>query len=169
MKRWGGWLFWVQVGSQSSRWSGQPIHAVYIRELWGHNSIISSGCLCSCGTIQPPQVAVLINSAWAGVKPLLGAPAHIWKHCHLHGLPWQLRLWRVWFSWYLFYLRQSHELIDSLVFVIPVACKDRGLFECCEAALKGSKLKGTWAPAAHLLYSLFPSSYIQRNEGGVEY
>lgn len=30
-----------------------------------------------CGTIQPPQVAVVINSIQAGVKPLLGSPAHI--------------------------------------------------------------------------------------------
>lgn len=39
--------------------------------------IIASFPLCVCGTIQPPQVAVLINSVWAGVKPLLGSPPHI--------------------------------------------------------------------------------------------
>lgn len=54
---------------------GRPILAIDIREQRRNNSVIYP--LCVCGTIQPPQVAVLINSTWAGVKPLLGSSAHI--------------------------------------------------------------------------------------------
>ncbi|KAF3689429.1 hypothetical protein EXN66_Car005101 [Channa argus] len=50
---------------------------MYIREQWRNKSIVCSGCLCLCGTIQSPQVAAFMNSTQAGVKPLLGSPAHI--------------------------------------------------------------------------------------------
>ena len=82
----------VQVKVESHHWSSQPIHITYIR---GLGEIIASFPLCFCGTIQPPQVALPINSVWAGEKPLLGSAVHVWKPCHLHGLSWQLALWWV--------------------------------------------------------------------------
>lgn len=90
---WGGWgvdfewRSYMYSESKSSCCNGQSIPIIYIRERCRNNSFISSGCLCFCGTIQPPQVAVLINRVWAGVKPLLASQAHIWKRCHLHRLP----------------------------------------------------------------------------------
>lgn len=62
-------------GSKSSGWSGQPIHIIYIRELWRNNSIIFSGRLCFCGTIQPPEWR---SSSIASVL--------VWSLCSSHRL-----------------------------------------------------------------------------------
>lgn len=102
-------------GSKWRRKSGQSIYITYIRGQRRNNSIISSGCLCFCGTIQPPQVSALMNSAWAGVKPLLHSPARIWKRCHLHRLPWQPGLWWVLFGWYPFYWGQLISDMSRLI------------------------------------------------------
>lgn len=149
-KWWGVWIFWVLLihrhsGSKSSRWSGQPIHAIYIRELWRNNSIIPSGCLCACGTIQPSQEAVLINSVWAGVKPLFGftgshlktlSPAQAAMTTRaLMSFIWPMPiLLKTVYQWY--------QLIDSPVFVIPVETKNRGLFKCLRGCGDQSQTKG---------------------------
>ncbi|KAM7402696.1 hypothetical protein PAMP_017912 [Pampus punctatissimus] len=52
----GLWL-WLRV--QSSKWPSASPAATHVMKR------------------QPPQVAVFINSVWAGVKPLLASPAHI--------------------------------------------------------------------------------------------
>lgn len=93
-------------GSKSCSWSARSVYMMYIKEHKRKSSIISYGRLCFCATIQPPQVSVVMNSTWAGVKPLLGSSAHIWEHCHLHRLPWQLGLWWVSFGWSPFYWGQ---------------------------------------------------------------